>query len=131
MITKFDGVVDKIYHLLWQPDDINQKPSCKFDIPDTILYRKNAPTFWYFTSKQGYVKRKRTKNITPDKILESFKKKNHSSGILAYFLYNLDENGKPINEIEEIYFSKKKIPQKRTSKIVYFDEKKLSSSFFF
>lgn len=130
MLINSDGVSEKIYHLLWQPTDISLKTSCDLLIPDTVIFRNNFPVFWYFTNIEGKIKRKAQKNTTKENIFSSFVGKRHGSGVLAYFIYNLDENGKITEQCEPLDLGRNRKELNRTSKIVYFDETKLSKPIF-
>lgn len=128
MITNCDGIVEKLYHLLWQHDVVGDKVSCDLQIPDTVLIRKGVPTFWYFTDKNGKIMRKNTKKVKLETVYSSFVKKVGSSGIVAYFLYNVDNEGNSVDEVGELIFGPERgSSQRRISKIVYFDAEKLST----
>ena len=56
-----DGVIDNLFYYLWMKDELDQGP--KINIPDTIIYKYRQPAYWYFTAKNGQVKRKSKYNI--------------------------------------------------------------------
>jgi len=49
-----DGFIENIYHFLWTKDTMfNCGPYVL--LPDTVIYKFESPTFWYFTSKEGVI----------------------------------------------------------------------------
>lgn len=54
------GFVFDLYHYLWVEEDEGQRkltpPSV--NIPDTIYYKYGEPRLWFFSDKQGMVKKK-------------------------------------------------------------------------
>jgi hypothetical protein len=52
-----DGIVENLYHYLWAKDAMFEQGPYVC-IPDTVIYKFQAPTFWYFTAKDGSIKRK-------------------------------------------------------------------------
>lgn len=90
-----DGLLDIIYQFAWQkipPDSSNTF----FNIPDTVIYKFQQPRFWYFTSKDGTVKKRSPNKLKTDIIKEYFTKNISSSEIVAWFMYI--ENNKKIVE---------------------------------
>lgn len=94
MLTHCDGVSDRFFHLLWNKDILNKDRSAQINIPQTVIYRNYQATNWYFTDKYGYVKKKKAKRLTQEKILEVFSRNPNASGIAAYFIYNVSKKQK-------------------------------------
>lgn len=84
-----DGVSASIFHLIWKKNEILNE-NIKINIPDTILYKYGKPVFWYYSTKDG-VKRKKPENITNTNILNFFIKEDKKIGVVAVYLYNLQE----------------------------------------
>ena len=123
MIHNSDGISNKLFHLLWQKDEIKKKESSCVNIPDTVIFKKHQPTFWYFTSAVGNIMRKKNKNVTIESIYSSFTKRASPSGIVAYFIYNLDEKGEPCDETSLFLEGASRF--RSSSNIVYMDSDKL------
>ena len=85
-----DGVIENLYYYLWCKDEMDFGP--KINIPDTIIYRFKQPAFWYFTGKDGVVKKKLKSNTTAVKIEQAFADKNTGCDIVAYFMYNTEDS---------------------------------------
>jgi len=80
-----DGVIENLFYYLWCKDDESSGPT--INIPDTIIYIFCQPAYWYFTSRDGQIKKKNRYNLTSEKILEAFlKKRPLGCDIIAYFL---------------------------------------------
>lgn len=56
-------------------------------MPDTVIFKYEQPSFWYFTSKNGEILRKSKKNLNTESIEKRFLHKVSDSGIVAYFIY--------------------------------------------
>lgn len=52
-----DGFISHIYHYLWTKDDLARGP-LGVRIPDTVVFRFRMPVAWFFTSRDGTIKRK-------------------------------------------------------------------------
>eukprot|EP00429_Kryptoperidinium_foliaceum_P016447 CAMPEP_0176043216 /NCGR_PEP_ID=MMETSP0120_2-20121206/21445_1 /TAXON_ID=160619 /ORGANISM="Kryptoperidinium foliaceum, Strain CCMP 1326" /LENGTH=489 /DNA_ID=CAMNT_0017376623 /DNA_START=84 /DNA_END=1550 /DNA_ORIENTATION=+ len=93
-----DGVASQLFELLWKKD-MTSGLSIDLRIPDTVLYKFNAPTVWYFTSVDGSIKRKRKEKVNSERIYQEFMRKASPSGIVAYFVADhredVDELGRP------------------------------------
>ena len=79
-----DGVIDNLFYYLWMKDELDQGP--KINIPDTIIYKYRQPAYWYFTAKNGQVKRKSKYNLMNVRIEETFTRNTMGSDIIAYYL---------------------------------------------
>jgi hypothetical protein len=55
-----DGVSYDFFNLLWTKDELNFGPS--INIPDTVIFKYGQPISWYFTAKNGKLKKKNSKN---------------------------------------------------------------------
>ena len=73
------GLVPNVFHHLWRKNASGQ--SCpNVVIPDTIIFRLNRPSVWYFTSKSGGILRKTNTTLTDqDAILRTFAARSSSS----------------------------------------------------
>jgi hypothetical protein len=70
-----DGVCDNIFHLLWERDLKNGGSVPSVTIPHTIIFKYKQPTFWYFSSLDGSIKRKTKAKLSAAKIQEELTKK--------------------------------------------------------
>ena len=59
--------MDTLFSYLWQRDELGCGAS-NVSIPDTIVFRHRQPAFWFFTSKDGSLKRRNRANVTNAKI---------------------------------------------------------------
>ena len=84
-----DGVIENLFHYLWLKDEFDKGP--KLNVPDTIIYKYRQPSAWYFTSKDGTIKKKTKFNLTNVRIEEAFTRNVHGSDICGYYL-SLPEN---------------------------------------
>mmetsp|Transcript_29919 Transcript_29919/g.54485 ORF Transcript_29919/g.54485 Transcript_29919/m.54485 type:complete len:790 (-) Transcript_29919:54-2423(-) len=82
-----DGLADRLFELLWRRDSLSDA-SLTLRIPDTVIYRYNAPSTWYFTALDGTIKRKTKAKVTREHIADEFLKKENPSGIIAYYVSN-------------------------------------------
>lgn len=83
-----DGVASQLFELLWKKDLCNEL-SGALRIPDTVLYKCNIPSVWYFTSVDGTIKRKTKAKVNREHIYEEFTKKKCPSGIVASYIVDL------------------------------------------
>ena len=95
-----DGVIDNLFYYLWMKDELDQGP--KINIPDTIIYKYRQPAYWYFTAKNGQVKRKSKYNLMNVRIEETFTRNTMGSDIIAYYLTTDEKTG----EVTIEYFDK-------------------------
>jgi hypothetical protein len=95
-----DGVIDNLFYYLWMKDELDQGP--KINIPDTIIYKYRQPAYWYFTAKNGQVKRKSKYNLMNVRIEETFNRNTMGSDIIAYYLTTDEKTG----EVTIEYFDK-------------------------
>lgn len=92
-----DGLLENLFYYLWviSPDE---KPLRVISIPDTVIYRYSQPRAWYFTSRQGFIKRKSKVKLTASSIESVFLKNISASGIVASYTYMETINGPRIIE---------------------------------
>lgn len=91
LLLNGDGLIVNLYHLLWVKDMAYSEKSFIL-LPDTIIYRYEQPSFWYFSSANGgIIKRKQKKNITAQNIYDTFTKGAGDRDIVATFMYSQDE----------------------------------------
>ena len=80
-----DGFIANLYQYLWMKDDLKRGP-VGVRIPDTVLFRFRRPVAWYFTSRDGAIKRKHRQNVQNARILEAFTDSPSHSDIVASFI---------------------------------------------
>ena len=56
-------------------------------IPDTVLFRWAQPFYWYFTSSDGRIRRKKKEKIDLKLLEEAFLAKRSRSGLVCSLLY--------------------------------------------
>jgi hypothetical protein len=91
-----DGLLDSFFYYLWI-----KNPDMKLDefrIPDTVIYRYSQPRAWYFTSRQGLIKRKSKEKLTAQNIEAEFAKNISDSGIVATYTCINSINGPKVIE---------------------------------
>ena len=81
-----DGLNESLFHLLWAKDDVFDSGT-KALIPDTIIFQNYQPRFWYFTSNDGTIKKKKKESLNLTKITQEFLKKPNPCGIVAMIYY--------------------------------------------
>lgn len=81
-----DGCVENLFHLLWTKEIIF-KNLAQISIPDTIIFKYQQPSFWYFTSKNGEILWKSKKKLSMQAIEQAFLWDVSESGIVAYYIY--------------------------------------------
>lgn len=86
-----DGVNSRLFELLWKRDALSDR-SFSLRIPDTVIFKFNAPSVWYFTSVDGTIKRKHKTKLNEEHIEKEFLKRGSSSGIVAYFVTTLTDD---------------------------------------
>ena len=79
-----DGVCTDFFSLLWTKDELNFGP--QINIPDTVVIKHGQPIAWYFTSKNGKVKRKLRQNLMSARIEEAFTKYLLGYDVVATFI---------------------------------------------
>lgn len=79
-----DGVNADFFNLLWTKDELNFGP--QINLPDTIVIKQGQPIAWYFTSKNGKVKRKMRQNLMSARIEEAFTKHLLGYDVVATFI---------------------------------------------
>jgi len=86
---KGTGLVEPLYHYLWEKDKLNNAGTLKVNLPDTIIYRNGKPAYWYFTAKDGGVRRRCNENLNAAEIMRVFtvKTSGYKSDIIAVFMY--------------------------------------------
>eukprot|EP00435_Cladocopium_sp_Y103_P059170 s779_g21.t1 len=80
-----DGVNRQLFELIWRKDLLSQQ-SITLRIPDTIVFKYNFPSVWYFTSVDGTIKRKHKAKLDAEYILKEFLKRPLACGIVAYYV---------------------------------------------
>ena len=84
-----DGISPAFYHLLWSKDELNY--GLTLNIPDTIIYKFGQPVSWYFTARDGKVKKKNKHNLMNVKIEESFTKRTVGFDVVACYISETKE----------------------------------------
>ncbi len=78
-----NGVCEDLYYLLWLKNKQDASPPIR--IPDTIVYKYGQPVHWYFTGRDGRLKKKLKQNVVNSKIEDGFTR--HAvSDIIAYYI---------------------------------------------
>jgi len=80
-----DGVASRLFEILWKRDLLSDS-ALALRIPDTVIFKYDAPSLWYFTSVDGTIKKKTKAKVTPEHIEQAFLKKASASGIVAYYV---------------------------------------------
>ena len=95
------GLVESLYHYLWFKDRLNNNEAMKINLPDTVIYRNGKPCYWYFTARDGCIRRKTNENLNETAILNAFlpgKGCTKRCEIVGVFMYSL----KNVSELYEI-----------------------------
>lgn len=79
-----DGVLDSFYEYLWRKHSESETLQ-DFIIPDTVIFKYQQPSAWYFTSLDGSIKRKTKDKLNPAQIEEAFMKNISPCGIIATY----------------------------------------------
>jgi hypothetical protein len=79
-----DGISEEFFELLWTKDELNFGPSV--NIPDTVIFKYGQPTDWYFTAKNGRIKKKSRANLIGARIEEAFTKHILGYDVIASFI---------------------------------------------
>ena len=86
-----DGIKPSFYYLLWSKDELNY--GLTLNVPDTIIYKFGQPIAWYFTAKDGKVKKKNKNNLINIKIEQKFTKKAVGFDVIAAYISETEEEG--------------------------------------
>jgi hypothetical protein len=81
-----DGPNPDLYYLIWKNEGPYLEKST-INIPETILFIHGIPTAWYFTSQEGKVLRKKTKNLSYENLVNRFTSKRPQEDIVGYFIH--------------------------------------------
>lgn len=74
------------FHYLWTKDALNRNPS-DAKVPHTVIYRHRQAYAWFFTSKDGSIKRKNKQNLFNSHIEQAFlKAKAPNCDVVAKFV---------------------------------------------
>eukprot|EP00297_Palpitomonas_bilix_P011631 CAMPEP_0113881016 /NCGR_PEP_ID=MMETSP0780_2-20120614/8124_1 /TAXON_ID=652834 /ORGANISM="Palpitomonas bilix" /LENGTH=334 /DNA_ID=CAMNT_0000867791 /DNA_START=563 /DNA_END=1564 /DNA_ORIENTATION=- /assembly_acc=CAM_ASM_000599 len=101
-LPKGQTFVPSLFHLLWKKSDATLE-GCEMKIPNTIIFHSGYVSSWYFTSKNGHIKKKNKEKLNRKDIIDGFPKKatRSSSEIVAYFLR---PKGEEFEDAEVEYF---------------------------
>ncbi len=77
-------MIESLFHYLWSEDELDGRP--QINIPDTIVYKYRQPALWYFTAKDGRVKKKSKYNLVNVRIEEAFTRNSLGCDIVAYYI---------------------------------------------
>lgn len=80
------GVYDKIYHLLWLKSELFKQSDLQLNLPETVLFDRDHPIFWYYSTSSGDIRKKKQDNISLESIIEKFSSFKNESGINAYYI---------------------------------------------
>jgi hypothetical protein len=98
-----DGLINNFFQLIWEKQE-KDKGLRGFHLPDTIIYKYQQPRAWFFTSKEGYIKKRRKESLNTKTIEQKFLSKVSKSGIVCFFLHTSDS----LRKIE--YFRESDLP---------------------
>mmetsp|Transcript_80520 Transcript_80520/g.251079 ORF Transcript_80520/g.251079 Transcript_80520/m.251079 type:complete len:355 (-) Transcript_80520:1931-2995(-) len=87
-----DGVASRLFELLWKRDLLSDS-SLALRIPDTVIFKYNAPSVWYFTSVDGTIKRKGKAKVNSEHIAKEFLRRPSPSGVAACYVTTLPDAG--------------------------------------
>jgi hypothetical protein len=85
-----DGISLDFFNLLWTKDELNFGPSV--NIPDTVVFKFGKPVCWYFTAKNGKIKKKNRQNLMNARVEEYFLKHLLGYDVVATFISIPAEN---------------------------------------
>ena len=97
-----DGVIGNFYKLIWEKQQ-RDKGLRGFLLPHTVVYKHQQPRAWYFSTIEGYIKRKLKEKLTAAHIEHVFLKNISKSGIVAFFTY-IGANGREIEYFQAADF---------------------------
>lgn len=86
-----DGLIDNLYYYLWCKDELDNGP--RMHLPDTVVYRYRQPAYWFFTARDGSIKKKSKFNVVNVRIEEEFLRKSFGSDIVAVYIAASDNQG--------------------------------------
>jgi hypothetical protein len=66
------GSIGQTYLQTNQPESVNELAMAGWGIPDTIIFHDGNPTVWYFTDKNGVLKRKHSRRLQSQEIYDNF-----------------------------------------------------------
>lgn len=89
-----DGLIENFFKLIWEKQE-KDRGLRGFYLPDSVIYKYQQPRAWYFTTKEGYIKRKRKESLNAKSIEQEFLKHPSKSNIVAYFIFK-SENKRQI-----------------------------------
>ena len=98
-----DGLIENFFKLIWEKQE-KDKGLRGFYLPDSVIYKYQQPRAWYFTTREGYIKRKRKECLNAKSIEQEFLKSTSKSNIVAYFIYK-SENKRQIEYFTASDFS--------------------------
>jgi hypothetical protein len=99
-----DGVLDSFYEYLWRKHSESDSLQI-FSLPDTVIFKYQQPSAWYFTSVDGSFKRKAKDKLNPTCIEEAFLK-----------------NVSPCEIVATYYCAAQETPEERTLEFLGRDE---------
>eukprot|EP01006_Ploeotia_vitrea_P027243 TRINITY_DN60090_c0_g1_i1.p1 TRINITY_DN60090_c0_g1~~TRINITY_DN60090_c0_g1_i1.p1 ORF type:complete len:569 (-),score=11.76 TRINITY_DN60090_c0_g1_i1:36-1679(-) len=86
-LLRGDGILTFFYSLLWAKTGKKHHDLQGVHIPDTIVYSYSKPIAWYFTNKQGNIRKKNHSRLNSGTIEESFIRRGVScSGTVAQYI---------------------------------------------
>ena len=96
-----DGILDSMYEVLWTKQDDSVHSVGDVVVPDTVVFKFNKPTGWYFTkisskTKVARLHKKKPSALRVGLILKHFENSSASncSDIVAYFISQVAEGHK-------------------------------------
>ena len=86
---KVASLTEWLFFHLWKRSPITEEPCPSILVPDTIIYRWAQPFFWYFTSADGKLKRKKKDKIEQKDIITIFNLGDMPAGIVGSYMHLL------------------------------------------
>jgi hypothetical protein len=81
-----DGLNENLFQLLWtKQNEVDAGHTVR--VPDTIIFKYQQPTYWYFTALDGVIRKKAKDKLTNAWIESEFLKKKSPSGIVAAYMF--------------------------------------------
>lgn len=108
--------IQSIYIYLQMKEENNLDKRFNFSIPHTLILKDNSISSWIFSDKDDRVRKKKSLNITSEKIMSAFKRqrKQNRIDVVAFYIYPDWRNTEEIvtdylnyKELEEIICKKK------------------------
>lgn len=81
----------QFFHI-WKKNPATEKSCPSIMIPDTVIYRWAQPYFWYFTSKNHVIMRKKKDKIKVSQVEEVFNINFSNSNIAGHYLKLADKS---------------------------------------